>query len=48
VNNGIGMMINGVVAILLVLTIGYCMLLNRRLSLLKSDEHSLRATIPNW
>ena len=44
-NNGIGMMINGVVAILLVLTIGYCMLLNRRLSLLKSDEHSLRATI---
>ena len=27
------------------LTIGYCMLLNRRLKLLKSDEHSLRATI---
>ena len=26
-------------------TIGYCTLLNRRLSLLKSDEHSLRATI---
>lgn len=44
-NNGIGMIINGLVAILLVLTIGYCMLLNRRLKLLKSDEHSLRATI---
>ena len=44
-NNGIGMIINGRVAILLVLTIGYCMLLNRRLKLLKSDEHSLRATI---
>ena len=44
-NNGIGMIINGLVAILLVLTIGYCMQLNRRLKLLKSDEHSLRATI---
>jgi hypothetical protein len=39
------MIINGLVAILLVLTIGYCMLLNRRLKLLKADEHSLRATI---
>jgi len=28
-----------------VLTIGYCMLLNRRLKVLKSDEQSLRATI---
>ena len=37
-NNGIGMMINGVVAILLVLTIGYCMLLNRRLSLLSPGK----------
>jgi len=44
-NNGIGMIINGLVAILLVLTIGYCMRLNRRLKLLKSDEQSLRATI---
>ena len=44
-NNGIGVIINGLVAILLVLTIGYCMRLNRRLMLLKSDEHSLRATI---
>jgi Domain of unknown function (DUF6468) len=44
-NNGIGMIINGLIAILLVLTIGYCMRLNRRLKLLKSDEQSLRATI---
>jgi hypothetical protein len=43
--NGIGMMINVLVAFLLVLTIGYCMMLNRRLKLLKADEQSLRATI---
>ena len=44
-NNGIGMVIDGLVAILLALTIGYCILLNRRLKLLKADEQSLRATI---
>jgi len=44
-NNGIGMIIDGMVAILLVLTIGYCIMLNRRLKLLKADEQSLRATI---
>jgi hypothetical protein len=33
------------VAILLALTIGYCVTLNRRLKLLRSDEQSLRATI---
>src|ERR1700684_1533808 len=38
-------MIEGLVAILLMLTVGYCMLLNRRLKLLKADEMSLRATI---
>ncbi len=43
--NGIGMVINVLVAFLLVLTIGYCMMLNRRLKLLKADEQSLRATI---
>jgi hypothetical protein len=43
--NGIGMIIEGLVAILLALTIGYCMLLNRRLKLLKADEHALQATI---
>jgi len=43
--NAVGQIIEGLVAILLVLTIGYCMMLNRRLKLLKADEHSLRATI---
>ena len=33
------------VAVLLMLTIGYCMLLNKRLKRLKADEHSLKATI---
>jgi hypothetical protein len=45
VSNGIGMIIESLVAVLLMLTVGYCMLLNRRLKLLKADEHSLRATI---
>jgi Domain of unknown function (DUF6468) len=44
-SNGIGMIIESLVAILLMLTIAYCMLLNRRLKLLKADEHALRATI---
>jgi len=43
--NGIGVVIDGLVAILLMLTIGYCIMLNRRLKLLKADEQSLRATI---
>lgn len=43
--NGFGIIIEMLVAILLMLTIGYCMILNRRLKLLKSDEHSLRGTI---
>jgi hypothetical protein len=45
VTNGLGLIIELLVAILLMLTIGYCMMLNRRLKLLKADEHSLRATI---
>lgn len=44
-SNGMGMIIEILVAILLILTIGYCMMLNRRLKLLKADEHALRATI---
>ena len=44
-SNGVGMIINCFVAFLLMLTIGYCMLLNRKLKLLKADEQSLRATI---
>jgi chromosome segregation ATPase len=40
-----GIVIEGLVAILLMLTIGYCMLLNKRLKRLKADEQSLKATI---
>ncbi len=43
--NNIGSLIDGVVAILLILTIAYCIVLNRRLKLLRADEQSLRATI---
>ena len=41
----VGIAIESLVAILLLLTIGYCMLLNTRLKRLKADEHSLKATI---
>jgi hypothetical protein len=34
-----------VVAFLLVLTIGYCITLNKRLKRLRADEHTLKATI---
>jgi Domain of unknown function (DUF6468) len=44
-NHSFGIVIEGLVAILLLLTIGYCMLLNTRLKRLKADEHSLKATI---
>lgn len=44
-NHAIGMAIEGLVAVLLVVTIGYCMVLNKRLQRLKADEHSLKATI---
>lgn len=43
--NGFGIVIEIMVAFLLMLTIGYCMLLNRRLKRLRSDENSLRVTI---
>lgn len=39
------LVIESLVAILLLVTIGYCTLLNRRLTLLKADEQSLRGTI---
>ena len=39
------MVIESLVAVLLVITIGYCMLLNKRLKRLKADEQSLKATI---
>jgi hypothetical protein len=44
-NHSFGIVIESLVAVLLVLTIGYCMLLNTRLKRLKADEHSLKATI---
>lgn len=43
--HNIGLMIEGAVAVLLLLTIGYCMLLNRRLKRFKADEQTLKATI---
>ena len=44
-NHSLGIVIESLVAVLLILTIGYCMLLNNRLKRLKADEHSLKATI---
>ena len=44
-SNGFGLMIESLVAILLVLTIAYSVLLNKRLKRLKSDELALKATI---
>ena len=44
-SHSLGIAIESLVAVLLLLTIGYCMLLNKRLQRLKADEHSLKATI---
>ena len=44
-SHSLGIAIESLVAVLLMLTIGYCMLLNTRLKRLKADEHSLKATI---
>jgi Domain of unknown function (DUF6468) len=44
-NHFLGIVIESLVAVLLMLTVGYCMLLNKRLQRLKADEHSLKATI---
>jgi Domain of unknown function (DUF6468) len=44
-NHALGIAIESLVAVLLLLTIGYCILLNKRLQRLKADEHSLKATI---
>src|SRR6201991_612741 len=44
-SHSFGIVIESLVAILLLLTIGYCMLLNSRLKRLKADEHSLKAVI---
>src|SRR5437868_10303851 len=44
-NHFMGIVIESLVAVLLMLTIGYCWLLNKRLQRLKADEHSLKAVI---
>ena len=44
-SHSLGLAIEGLVAVLLVLTIGYCRLLNKGLKRLKADEQSLKATI---
>jgi hypothetical protein len=45
VSYGFGLIIEALVAILLMVTIGYCMILNNRLKRLKADERALKATI---
>jgi len=44
-NHSLGIAIESLVAVLLMLTVGYCMLLNKRFQRLKADEHSLKAVI---
>ena len=44
-SHGFGFLIESLVAVLLMLTIGYCMILNNRLKRLKADETMLKATI---
>jgi Domain of unknown function (DUF6468) len=44
-NHSLGLTIETLVAVLLLVTIGYCMLLNNRLKRLRADEHSLKAVI---
>jgi hypothetical protein len=44
-SHSLGLAIESLVAVLLMITIGYCMLLNSRLKRLKADESSLKATI---
>jgi hypothetical protein len=45
VTYGFGFIIESLVAVLLMLTITYCVILNNRLKRLKADEQSLKATI---
>lgn len=44
-SHAIGLMIESTVAVLLMVTIGYCVVLNKRLLRLRADEMSLKATI---
>jgi hypothetical protein len=45
VSHAFAVIIESLVAILLTITIGYCIVLNKRLMRLKADEHALKATI---
>jgi hypothetical protein len=45
VSHTLALIIESLVAILLMITIGYCISLNKRLIRLKADEHALKATI---
>lgn len=44
-SHAFALIIEALVAILLMVTIGYCVVLNKRLKRLKADEQSLKATI---
>jgi branched-subunit amino acid permease len=44
-SNGFGLMVEGLVAVLLLLTIVFCIVLNKRLKKLRADEQALKATI---
>lgn len=44
-SHSFGIVIESLVAVLLLTTIGYCMLLNRRLKRLKADEQAMRGII---
>lgn len=41
----IGILVEGLVSLLLILTIGYCVILNRQLKMLRADEATLKQTI---
>jgi len=45
VSHAFALIIESLVAILLAITIAYCVVLNKRLMRLKADEHALKATI---
>jgi len=45
VSHTLALIIESLVAILLMITIGYCVSLNKRLTRLRADEHALKATI---
>ena len=44
-NHYLGFFVEGTVAILLVITVAYCFLLNRRLHRFRADEHAFRTVI---